>query len=326
MRMTTVVNRLLVRHASSVQSANKQNIGRVFFNDEVQKMLKEITRYDDKHIFRRHTGETIKKPQMMFMTDEALAMAKQQAYENAKAEMQMPPVLEPNTEEPKILAHDEAITGYTKNRVVFVDITTRASHRNRFMTIREPNGLLRYPTLEERSRYTHMFYPGQGQIDIPKMFSGEHLEALLKRKEYVYVLDRACVQFEPDDPIYVQVNQRVFRRVNEKKDFEMLRSTRHFGPMCLRLAHDNQIDNLLAYMQSKEQLDDCVKLIKLYYMCHGYELESKFDNPRQVIEEYANNYSRQPHIFKLAMKSTKKKNSKKSARKAKSVDDEEQQV
>lgn len=32
------------------------------------------------------------------------------------------------------------------------------------------------------------------------------LQRLLKEGEYVYVLERACVQFEPDDPKFIEVN------------------------------------------------------------------------------------------------------------------------
>lgn len=36
------------------------------------------------------------------------------------------------------------------------------------------------------------------------------LQNLLNRKKYAYILDKACVQFEPDHPDYIRVGTELF--------------------------------------------------------------------------------------------------------------------
>jgi len=69
----------------------------------------------------------------------------------------------------------------------------------------------------------------------------------LERREYEFILDKACVQFEPDDPLYISVTKRVYEGVNKKKDFEILYSTRHYGSLAFYLAFNANIDSILEH-------------------------------------------------------------------------------
>lgn len=71
------------------------------------------------------------------------------------------------------------------------------------------------------------------------------VQELLDKKEYLFILDRACAQFEPDDPEYHRVTHATYDRIDEEKDFEILRSTRHFGPLAFYLVFNRNMDNLL---------------------------------------------------------------------------------
>lgn len=257
---------LSVRHLSTQPA----DIGKLFIKDEVQHILKSLTRFDESKIFAKRSVRRLRTPKLMFMTDEQLKKAKDLAYENVKARIQMPPVMEPDNSEPEILARTPEIQGYTRFKVVFVDIGPGYSDRNRLMSVREPDGTLRYPTRDERSRMNHIFFPDDSRsIEPPKLFEKENLLRLMKEGEYIYVLNRACVQFEPDDPRYVAVTRQVYDYVDDMADYDKLRSTRHFGPMVLYLVYSKKTDMLRQEMRSKKLDDDIVNLDKLIEICHG---------------------------------------------------------
>lgn len=263
------LNNLFKRAASTL---HKNDIGRVFIQDNVQKMLKDISRFDDKKIFKQRQVKELRTPRLMFMSDEQLERAKNEAYNHAQARLQMPPVMAADISEPPVLSRDEEIVGYTKFKVMFIDISPGHSDRSRLMSIREPDGTLRGPTHEERSRLNHIFYPSEDRaIDVPKLFEEKNLLKLMERKEYEFVLNRACVQFEPDDPRYVKITTFVYNYIDGKGDYDRLRSTRHFGPMCLYLAHEKRADDLICEMLSKDLVEDATKLVKIYYICHNIE-------------------------------------------------------
>lgn len=77
------------------------------------------------------------------------------------------------------------------------------------------------------------------------MFQDEYLVSLLTRKEYEFVLDRACVQLEPDDPLYQKVTSITYQHLNDNNGFDSLRSTRHFGPLAFFLTWFKTVDNLI---------------------------------------------------------------------------------
>lgn len=283
-------------------STERNDIGSIFRKENVQKLLIDITRFDEKIIFAPRPVQNLKSAKLMFMTDKQLAAAKQDAYDNVKARLQMPPVMAADNSAPRILSKDPELVGYTKHKIMFVDIGHGYSNRNRLMSVREPDGTLRFPTHEERARLNHIFYPSEVKsIDIPKMFEGDNLVALLKRKEYKYILDRACIQFEPDDPRYVEVTSRVYEFINNKGDHDMLRSTRHFGPMSLYLAYNHQADDLIVEMLSKDLVEDAAKLVKIYYTCHNIAHDPSL-GPIDTLRNYAESHSNKKYNLDLALK------------------------
>lgn len=288
---------MILRRALSTQ---KESIGRVFVQKDVQKLLKDISRFEDGKIFSKRPLPQLGSPKLMFMTDEQLKQAKEAAYEQVKARIQMPPVMDADTSEPKILSRDEEIVGYTKFKIMFVDISPGYSNRNRLMSVREPDGTLRYPSHDERTRLNHLYYPGDSKsIDIPKMFEAKNISRLLQDKQYVYILNRACVQFEPDDPRYVEVASRVYDFVDDKNDFDKLRSTRHFGPMSLYLAYNKRADNLILEMISKKLVEDAAKLVKIYNTCHN--IETSEDDSLATLKHYAEHSTSKKYNLDLAL-------------------------
>nr|CAD7431529.1 unnamed protein product [Timema monikensis] len=92
------------------------------------------------------------------------------------------------------------------------------------------------------------------------------IQLLLEQGEYEFILDRACVQFEPDDPEYHRVTQATYDHIDNCHKYETLRSTRHFGPFAFYLAWHRQIDNLILESIHTDRLDEAVALIQLFHI------------------------------------------------------------
>lgn len=239
----------------------------LFFDKYVQSYLKRLTTLDYSKVFRtRKDGHKLKPPEYKFLTDEQLYEAKQAAKIKAKRYLQMPPVVKQRLDPSVPLCEDLALKDHATAKYVFTDITYGLKDRDRFVVIREPEGTLRHATWQERDRIIQIYFPKPSrEIEKPKMFEGEHLKNLLDRNEYIFILDRACVQFEPDDPDYQAVTREVYEHINKEKHFDYLRSTRHFGPMVFHLAWTKNIDNLLCEMIETGRIKDAAILIRLYH-------------------------------------------------------------
>lgn len=100
------------------------------------------------------------------------------------------------------------------------------------------------------------------------------------------------MQFEPDDPDYQVITQKVYEYINREKHFDTLRSTRHFGPMVFHLVWTSNIDNLLCEMIETSRIKDAALLIRLYHKIHP-AAKSSIDECRdmddiKLIIHYAN--------------------------------------
>ncbi len=79
------------------------------------------------------------------------------------------------------------------------------------------------------------------------------------------MLDRACAQFDPDDPEYISVTRKTYDFVDENSKYTSLRSTRHFGPMVLHLVLSKRIDNLLFHFINLKDIDAAANLVRLFH-------------------------------------------------------------
>ena len=96
--------------------------------------------------------------------------------------------------------------------------------------------------------------PLKDHIVMPVLFADDRgLQECLDREDYVLVLDRACVQFEPDDPDYIRVTSAAYDHVDAARLYERLQSTRHFGALAFYLAWHRRIDNLLLHFIQLEK-------------------------------------------------------------------------
>ncbi|KAK0166690.1 hypothetical protein PV327_004181 [Microctonus hyperodae] len=238
----------------------------VFFNNDVQQLLKTLTRADPKKVFRfRKEGKEISDSVYKFMTNEALEAEMKKASHRMEQLLQMPPVVKERTPINSILAKNPEIQGYDTAKYIFTDITYDVKNSDRLIVTREPNGLLRHANWDERFRMNQIYFPIQGrELTPPKMFHGEYLQDLIKREEYEFVLDRACIQYDPDDPEFHRVTKFVYESINNSYMFAKLRSTRHYGPLVFHLVWTKNIDNLLIENIKNDLIEDARLLIQLY--------------------------------------------------------------
>ncbi|CAI9724887.1 Hypothetical predicted protein [Octopus vulgaris] len=91
---------------------------------------------------------------------------------------------------------------------------------------------------------------------------------LLEKGSFQYILDKACIQFEPDHPDYIQITQRTYEFIRQVGAFDTLRSTRHFGPMVFYYIWYNKVDRLLMDMIERNQISDAADVVRLYNLVH----------------------------------------------------------
>lgn len=248
------------------------------------------------------------------MTDQELQESLEDANRKADEFLQMPPVLPARKPINTVLSYDPALQGLETTPLVFTDITFGVPNSKRLIVVREPDGTLREADWDLRSRINQAYFPSPGrEILCPKMFEEEYLKDLLVREEFVYVLDRACTQFEPDDPRYQKVTSTTYEFINDNGHFDKLRSTRHFGPLVFYLAFHNVIDNLLLDLIETCHIEEANSLLQLYSIVQKKEFTSDPSENLKLLEEYVSEYSRKRGALELAVQTLKelqfKKNS-----------------
>lgn len=156
--------------------------------------------------------------------------------------------------------------------------------QSRIIAVREPDGTLRRADWSERKRMNQTYFPlAHRMLETPKMFEPDQLDNVLQDpNRYLFVLERACLQFEPDEHDYIRVTSTVYEHINQMRQFELLRSTRHFGPMSFYLANNKKIDLLLLDMVDRSLLSDAAGLVRLYCILNDFDFQSKFENPSNL--------------------------------------------
>ncbi len=117
-------------------------------------------------------------------------------------------------------------------------------------------------------------------------------QKVFERHDYEFVLDRACLQFEPDDQNYINVCHSTYEHILETKKFNILRSTRHFGPMTFYYAFNKKIDDLLLYFILNEAIDDGKDLVQLYFIIHPKDqkdIDLDSSDSLQIVKVLINN-------------------------------------
>ncbi|KAG7212700.1 hypothetical protein KM043_012975 [Ampulex compressa] len=278
--------------AASETEITSERITSLFFDKNVQKYLKVLTRSDSARVFRvRRDGRPPVPPRYEFMTDKQLQVAQAKAKKTQEMLLQMPPVVKARDDKINVIFEDPALQGHDTCKYVFTDITYGISNKARIIVVRDQDGTLRHATGVERDRLNQIYFPTKGrEIFVPKMFQEPYIMEILEREDYEFILDRACIQFEPDDPEYQKITHMVYSYVNSMKHFEHLRSTRHFGPFVYFLVCEENIDQLLLNVINGGYINEAVLLIKLFHKVHNgaasANKECKGEEDTQFIRYY----------------------------------------
>lgn len=210
--------------------------------------------------------------------------------------LQMPPVVKVKQDEQRILVKDPGLDGFCEDKHVITDISFDVRDVDRMVLIRQTDGTLEHAPLEVRKRMNQIYFPRNGRkLKAHKLFEKENLKSLLDRYQYLFVLDLTCVQFDPYEKEYHEITADTYQHINENKKFEILRSSRHFGPMAFFFAWHNMIDDLLLDNIKRDYLRHAVELILLYHKLHQVEGEQEISNQlkefpdrRNLTQDYFN--------------------------------------
>ncbi|XP_003740292.1 28S ribosomal protein S22, mitochondrial [Galendromus occidentalis] len=249
-------------------STESMDVERLFLHADVRKILKKLTGMDLNRIFALRKQEN-SVPSYKLMTDEELKQAYAKALKRAEFTLRMPPVMRKRVPCEAIIRKDPGMQGAEKHKFVFTDISYGIPDRSRPIVVREPNGVLRNASWEERDQMlqTYLTRP-ERESRTPPMFTEPHLTRILDKGWYIFVLDRACAQFEPDDEWFIAVTHRTYDHISEKSAFDVVRSTRHFGPMCLYLAVVKNGDKLMLELLTTNRLEDAAAFVRLLHLVH----------------------------------------------------------
>lgn len=240
----------------------------MFTDSETQKILKSITQIQIDKVFRR-AAVSDNSVEYRFMTTEQLEKEFMQTVEKAKKKLQMPPVVKVKEDVQKILSEDKALSGFSDTSFVIADISYGLRQTERKVIVRQTDGTLKYAPMDVAKRIKQLYVPLNGRkIRTPKMFDDEELQRCLEEHKYEFILNRVIVQYDPYEPEYHRITSKVYQHLNESKEFDQLRSTRHFGPMAFFYAWHKIIDDLLYDMVRRDYLCNAAELIALYYKIH----------------------------------------------------------
>ncbi|KAL4220882.1 28S ribosomal protein S22 [Mactra antiquata] len=260
-----------------------------FMRDDVQKILEELTGFDVKKTFYQRAQYANKEPNYKVLSDVELEEEIEKAKEIKARRLQMPPFMDIRKPKDDLLSDDPDIAPALTSKYVFIDISDNLrripveSKRN--VVCRHEDGKLKVADWEQSDRVVRMYYPVAGRnVFIPKMFEEEQLEKILTHENYIDILERACVQFEPDSSDFIRITHRIYEHIAQNGDFDVLHCTRFYGPMVFYFAWFNKIEPLLMHMMNNDHLTSAVHLINLKCMLH--KEPSKSGNLFMIIRDY----------------------------------------
>lgn len=209
------------------------------------------------------------------MTTEELQKEYEKVVKQSEELLQMPPVVKIREVSTKVISKDPALTAFSDSKYVITDITYGLKYSERKVVVRNTDGMLEYASDDIAKRVKQLYIPADGRkIREPKLFQEESFfKECLDQGNYKFLLDRLCVQYEPYVQQYHELTSKVYSEVDEKKAFECLRSTRHFGPLVFFLAWHKRIDNLLCDLIERDLLQNAVNLIVLMGKLHNIEID-----------------------------------------------------
>ncbi|KAK9879553.1 hypothetical protein WA026_006621 [Henosepilachna vigintioctopunctata] len=275
-----------------------------FFNEKIQNLLLSLTRTDLQKVFQKRTVGSLEDPRFEFLTDKQLKEKLDEIRKVALKHLQFPPAVPVRTPKDKVFSRDPALKGYDTSKFVFTDISFGIKDNDRIIAVRDTDGTLQEADWKTRDRMNQVYFPKtHRQLKVPHLFNDSYFEDVLNNREYVFILDLACQQFEPDDPEYQRIASITYQHINDNNAFDKLRSTRHFGSMTFFLVWNKMIDNLLLDLIDSCYLNEASELIELYYSVHNIQVDNIGNI--ELIGDFLKNHSNKQAILELAFQATK---------------------
>lgn len=83
--------------------------------------------------------------------------------------------------------------------------------------------------IQNQKKWFQIYFPIRGRsLREPSMVLDESLfNKLLEKKSYEFILDKACIQYEPDEPQFHHMTAKVYQYCNQHAEYEPLRLTIH---------------------------------------------------------------------------------------------------
>ncbi|GAB0100534.1 mitochondrial ribosomal protein S22 [Sergentomyia squamirostris] len=254
-----------------------------FFSEKIQNLLKSLTRLDLDKIYRRRTVPK-NEVEYKFLTTEQVQKEIEDGLRRARKLLQMPPVVQVKEAEIRVVSRDPGLAHLHESDLIFTDITYGLDDFHRKIVVRKVDGSLETVPQSVRKRLNQLYFPMEGRkIRLPKMFEPELLRKCLQEEKYEFILDRLTVQFEPYEREFHEISSETFLHINGTREFDQLRSTRHFGPMVFFLACHRLTDNLLLDSIKRDFLLNAVEVIELQCLLNNHPLpaESHFRELRK---------------------------------------------
>ncbi|XP_056466886.1 28S ribosomal protein S22, mitochondrial [Gadus chalcogrammus] len=277
-----------------------------FTDSPVQDILTKITGLDLQKVFRPIQQE-VKPPVYKLMTDLQLEEATYLAKKQAQKLLKMPPVLPERKPIDDVISVDKILDGMDTAKLVFTDITFNIPHRERFIVVRETDGVLRKATWKERDRLIQVYFPKEGRkLTVPLLFKEENLKRVFTEDRHEDVLNLCLVQFEPDSSEYIKTHTATYEDLEKHGNYDLLRSTRHFGGMAWYLVTRRRVDRLIVDMLQRDLLDDAVSLVSLFNMVHpnsesAQEARSQQASGTDLLKIFAQKESQRSGYIELAL-------------------------
>jgi len=244
---------------------------RTFLSKDVQRLLYRVTGLDVHRFSANAVRKTrmLKLPNLRFLTAEEWEVEKRRTELRAKRKLKMPPVMGPRTPAGTVISNDFQLAKLLEHKLVFTDVSYGLKEKDRTVVIREKDGSLRNATWDEKGRMSQTFFPEFGrEIFLPRMFTAEFLPKSLRTVSAYFILTRACMQLEPDDPDYIRVCSDVYDYVDQTGAYDTLWSTRFFGGLVFYLASIGRLDGMLLDRLQRRRLEDAADIVKLACILH----------------------------------------------------------
>jgi small subunit ribosomal protein S22 len=104
----------------------------------------------------------------------------------------------------------------------------------------------------------------------------------------------------------MRVTHRTYEHIDQTNSYDVLRSTRHFGPMTFYYVWFKRIDRLMNDMIRRNLINDAVSLLRLYGIIYpdSKVAEYNFDdtNPHDLIQAFIENEARIPDLLTEALR------------------------